>query len=574
MNALTRPVFNLMNRLSYRQKFMLMASLFAIPLALFSGRLALTQYDNANQASKTREALVYMQEASVLLQNLEAMRDISVIKYVYSSPELSQQFDDSRAQIEQQIQRLGAVKELEQHHAFLSKLFHDIQNRTISPGNEGARIHTIFENANVLVEQGFLWQLELTYEFLSESGTNKEVLELLDTLNDNHGYFIALGEARAYGGYYLQQNFIDSKGIELLNKTYSLFTRLAEGLVTSSPQIKNTELESSKYSKAAIKQKLHQAQSLLNEKLLQVLEPSADSFEYFQEFTALNSYFHDYCRYLLLLADNSLKQQYQNSRQKLYSFYLLAIGMALILTYLYIGFYSYIRVNIRELVVSARRVAQGKYDQPIKIHAQDELKELASAMDEMRLKLKAREDELTNISQTDGLTQLKNRAFFDESLNIKLASSSRNKTSISLIIMDIDKFKEINDQHGHQTGDICLTRTAKLFKSIFKRKTDIVARYGGEEFVAILDGLSLEDSLEQTELLRSLIEQQQISHHEDSISITASFGIAWLRPEDAANANGLLELADIMLYQAKNDGRNGIKSAIFNPDAPADIASA
>jgi len=128
-------------------------------------------------------------------------------------------------------------------------------------------------------------------------------------------------------------------------------------------------------------------------------------------------------------------------------------------------------------------------------------------------------------------------------------------------MMDIDKFKNINDQYGHQTGDDCLRQVAEMFSEQFQRKTDIVARYGGEEFIAILYGSTMEETLKQTESLRERIEKQKIQTCDKPLSVTASFGIASLTPPESSNEIDLLSLADEMLYEAKQSGRNCVVSA-------------
>jgi diguanylate cyclase (GGDEF)-like protein len=137
-------------------------------------------------------------------------------------------------------------------------------------------------------------------------------------------------------------------------------------------------------------------------------------------------------------------------------------------------------------------------------------------------------------------------------------------TPLTIVMMDIDFFKRVNDKYGHLAGDDCLITIAKLMQAQFKRQTDVVARYGGEEFIAILYGQSLEEARQQTEKLRSIIENTTIESSEHSFSVTASFGLASLNPPDDAEAQDLIALADALLYKSKDNGRNRISAENFS----------
>lgn len=127
-------------------------------------------------------------------------------------------------------------------------------------------------------------------------------------------------------------------------------------------------------------------------------------------------------------------------------------------------------------------------------------------------------------------------------------------------MMDIDYFKMVNDDYGHQAGDDCLIKVAQLLKAEFQRQTDVVARYGGEEFIAILYGQSLDQALYQTEKLRKDIEAMTIYSGGQEIKLSASFGLATLIPPQDAQAQDLIALVDALLYQSKENGRNQISA--------------
>jgi len=567
MNPVIKPAYHLMNRLSYRNKFVLIASLFAIPLVLFAGRLAFTFHTEAQQAKLTQEGLIYLHEATRLIENLEELRDASVINFAHSNPELATRLAALRELATTQIVQLKNKPALTKHRGFLSSLEYDVAHHKISPGNEAARIRNIFENANVLVEQAYLWRLKLSYDLVSRANTDPKVISILDIMNGSYPYFIALGEARAFGSYYLQQGYISASGIQILDSNYQSLTRLINSTDVDTAERKALFADHPNSQSVEIKELLTNARSLIDEQLIQTLSLDSDPHEFFRTMTHIIQTFYGDNEQLLELSNKRSQLNYEKSVRQLVIFYTSATLMLLLLTYLYIGFFNYIRITIQDLVRSARRVAQGDYEQAIKISAKDELIELADAMDKMRQSIKVREDELTRIGHTDGLTQLYNRQYFDQALAITLASSSRNNTPVALVMMDIDHFKSINDQYGHQTGDDCLMQVARLFKEQFQRKTDIVARYGGEEFIAILYGTTFDEATEQTEALRQRIAKHALQTGKLSLSITASFGIASLSPPDSACEADFLSLVDTMLYQAKHKGRNCVCSARYQRSA-------
>ncbi len=565
MNPLIKPAFSLMNRLSYRNKFALIASLFTIPLILLSVPLAFNYHTQADQALATRKGMEHFQEATLLIKDMEKLRDTSLVYFVQKRQRFENHYLEARDNVQQRIDTLKTRFSQARHLNFLEKLATDIDNNRLFPGNEGARIHVVFQNANILVEQIYLWRLKLSYEFVSKSSTNPFVIALLDIVNNSYTYLFALGEARAFGSFYLQQQFIDSQGIELVDNTFQTLNRLARDI-----EVREAEYEALFTRFPALRMerprdRLEAARDLLDEQLIQAITPDGDPIEYFNNISNIVDAFHRYNQSLLRKADELLLTQLHETRKQLTTFYAAAVLVISLLAYLFIGFFSYIRVTIKQLVSSAQRVARGEYKNIIEISARDELQLLAKAMDEMRLKLKAREDELTEIGQTDGLTQLKNRKFFDESFPIFLSSSSRHNTPLCVVMMDIDHFKAINDTYGHQAGDYCLKQTADLFRDQFKRQSDIVARYGGEEFIAILYGSGEADALRQTEELRRNIEQYPFQYGDIKLSITASFGIAALEPGIEASESQILGLADEMLYRAKNEGRNRVATGIYPP---------
>ncbi len=169
--------------------------------------------------------------------------------------------------------------------------------------------------------------------------------------------------------------------------------------------------------------------------------------------------------------------------------------------------------------------------------------------------------QLEEISLTDGLTKIANRRCFDEALNIEISKLSRSEVPITLIICDIDYFKNYNDTYGHQAGDICLQKVAKCISSSFTRAGDLVARYGGEEFAIILSNTNKETALFLAERTRKNLVNLQLEHRASSISefVTISIGITSIIPDKDTTPGLLIKRADKALYQAKDSGRNNVQ---------------
>lgn len=158
-------------------------------------------------------------------------------------------------------------------------------------------------------------------------------------------------------------------------------------------------------------------------------------------------------------------------------------------------------------------------------------------------------------SQRDSLTGAYNRAAMDNTLLREIELAQRNKTPLSLAILDIDYFKSINDNYGHSAGDNVLKTMVTCVSSIL-RKSDMIFRYGGEEFVLLLSGTKKDGAYQVAERVRQLIEFHNFNYDQISIPVTACLGVAEL--EKGFDAATLFENADNALYQAKQQGRNQV----------------
>ena len=166
--------------------------------------------------------------------------------------------------------------------------------------------------------------------------------------------------------------------------------------------------------------------------------------------------------------------------------------------------------------------------------------------------LKQQRDELEKMALHDQLTGLYNRHYLLEEANHKVAQAMRHKHDLSLLMIDIDYFKIINDEHGHPAGDAVLQSVAALLKEL-SRIEDITARFGGEEFVIVLDHCNAENAEAKAEIIRQKVEALK----PEGINVTVSIGVAELNADEESFSD-LLKRADIALYLAKEQGRNRV----------------
>jgi len=176
------------------------------------------------------------------------------------------------------------------------------------------------------------------------------------------------------------------------------------------------------------------------------------------------------------------------------------------------------------------------------------------------LALKQYNDLLEKLSYVDGLTGLFNRRYLDEALKKEWRCALRTGEILSVLLIDIDFFKDYNDCYGHLEGDRCLQKVATVLKNSVLRSSDIVTRYGGEEFIIILPSTSRDGAIKVAKRLNEQLALLKIEHRGSSVSeyVTLSVGSTSVIAKDFINEQGILEMADFALYQAKNQGRNRI----------------
>ncbi|OEZ63894.1 phytochrome-like protein cph2 [Duganella sp. HH105] len=164
---------------------------------------------------------------------------------------------------------------------------------------------------------------------------------------------------------------------------------------------------------------------------------------------------------------------------------------------------------------------------------------------------------MEQLANVDGLTQLYNRRYFDQTLEVEMARHRRQKQFLALALIDVDHFKHYNDALGHQCGDDCLREIGKLLSACTRRPGEMAARYGGEEFIVIIPDCSPGAAVHYGERLCAKVAQLALSHPSSRHGVvTVSLGVVSVIPDSVITARTLLEAADQALYQAKNQGRN------------------
>lgn len=232
---------------------------------------------------------------------------------------------------------------------------------------------------------------------------------------------------------------------------------------------------------------------------------------------------------------------------------------------------NYLVVRLNRAAIAAQR------NESAQIKVNQELRELQAVLEErveqrtseldfsnqqlmMQLeRVNSLQEKLQQEAIHDSLTNLFNRRFLDETLPIELARLKRENSPMTILMLDIDHFKNINDNYGHQVGDTVLQSVSNTLKTSV-RAGDIVCRYGGEEFILVFPGMNAENARTRAEKLRVMIASQTVSERDQLISVTISIGGS-VFPNDGNSSDELISVADLALYRAKQNGRNRVEFA-------------
>ncbi len=238
----------------------------------------------------------------------------------------------------------------------------------------------------------------------------------------------------------------------------------------------------------------------------------------------------------------------------------LALALAIVFAY---GLSRSITVPLQSLEEGVEKLGKGDLSHRIALTTDDEFSHLAETFNLMATKLEQSQQDLYRLATLDGLTEIYNRREFNRWLQVEVERSQRNAEQVSLIMVDIDHFKQLNDTYGHQAGDLALCEVAQLLQREV-RPGDIVCRYGGEEFTVILPKTNSGDSVAIADRIRlAIAEEAVVLPSLQQIEMTASLGVATF-PADAQTKEHLIKQADQALYSAKTSGRNRVHQAQQN----------
>ena len=174
------------------------------------------------------------------------------------------------------------------------------------------------------------------------------------------------------------------------------------------------------------------------------------------------------------------------------------------------------------------------------------------------IELKRQRDLLESLNHIDGLTGISNRRRFDEFLDLQLKLISRTPNHLSLLMIDVDHFKEYNDHYGHLQGDDCLKKIAQCLSATAARSTDLVARYGGEEFAIILPNTNQRGAIAIGQSIISAVQKLEITHEYSAVAeyVSISVGATTLQYGEEMSSEEMIRQADQALYNSKENGRN------------------
>lgn len=228
---------------------------------------------------------------------------------------------------------------------------------------------------------------------------------------------------------------------------------------------------------------------------------------------------------------------------------------------------------LNKLTTHAARLRHDEdYAQRLDLRRNDEVGVLAESFDNMVMTIRERtedlkraNEQLTLLSMRDGLTGIPNRRMFDDCLKQEWRRAMRDKTPLSIILGDVDFFKDYNDALGHLQGDQCLIAVAAVLQQQMQRPADLVARFGGEEFAVILADTDAEGAAHVAQSLRQAVMDLRLEHGRSKVApcVTMSFGVAAMVPQPEDGDEGMAELlrrADRAMYQSKHLGRNRVET--------------
>jgi diguanylate cyclase (GGDEF)-like protein len=243
---------------------------------------------------------------------------------------------------------------------------------------------------------------------------------------------------------------------------------------------------------------------------------------------------------------------------KLKNITLIIIAILLTVTGIAAFFLSYsILSPLKRLIKGAGQVADGDLNVKLPVKNKDELGFTISVFNDMVVRLRNNHDELEMLATVDSLTGLTNRKHLMDTLALHMKRYARHRAPFSILMADLDHFKQVNDNYGHLAGDAVLRKVGKIFNETL-RSIDTAGRYGGEEFLIILDNTGEQEAEQTAERIRKAVEESRITRDGKTIQVTISIGVATICDMVSMDDGQLIGIADKALYEAKQQGRNRI----------------
>lgn len=556
-----------MDRFTFPAKFFLISMLLAVPLSITSFQSVVDSNHQLTAVNLKHIGAKNIRGFLPVIEALEILRDLSVAERFHRSEVVKAKYTEAKRNAVSEINNFinSEFDEINQLISLnLIALKRSVETLNLTTGSEADLESTIFDKVNQIVNAAY----SIQYQIANVNGllgdidplANHLVIILTVQLQES---FEAIGEARAYGSYFITNKILSSYGVELINSALSklksselhLSDRLTI-LLSSHPKANNSLVIDS----SAIN-RLNDIYLQVDEQIL--LDPDlTTSFEVFwQQATASTEGFNEFRREIVSFLERYYEANEADMRLNKNS-YVFGIGILIcVFIYLFIGFYLGIKGSLGELSKAAVQVANGSLNEPVSISAHDELNTLAALFNKMRIQLKDREQQLVETTVTDALTGVKNRKYFNDQLKECIALCRKTDQPTSLLMMDIDHFKRINDTYGHTVGDKCLRLVAQTLQENLSRPGDVVARYGGEEFAVLLPATDEIGAITIAEKLCSSVRELTISIEDKSIDIRISIGISTSNLISNCVEERLVNMADEALYKAKKTGRDRSVSA-------------